>query len=226
MSRRAFDLDEPYTARAVTDPDPDGVLVGLKRDDVSRVSGWDRLSWIAITDKIDAVNIYAGLELHPIALHGLLDDGVCTCGKFPCGSENRSAGKHPVERKWQTAPFDLKQLSETLQQNPRFNVGLRMGRQRNGWFLVTVDVDGPRSLLEPLEREHGAFPETLTARSGSGGAHLIYRLRDGVEAGNRSHVVPKVDIRGTGGQIVAAPSRHRSGNHYVWTHVMEPAVLP
>jgi putative DNA primase/helicase len=204
--------------------DPDRVLaMAQRRDPIPR--GWHDLGWISMTDRRDAIRIYERQHLHPIALHGLVGDR-CTCGRFPCGEENRSAGKHPVFPGWQKAPLDLGTLDAMLVSNWRYNIGLRTGPQPNGRFLVVVDVDGPRSLLEPLEREHGAFPETLTARTGSGGMHLFYWTRPGVEMGNRAGVVPHVDVRGRGGQVVAAPSVHRSGNRYEWLDVREPAVLP
>ncbi len=92
-----------------------------------------------------------------------------------------------------------------------------------GRFLVVVDVDGPRELLEPLEREHGPFPETLTALTGRGGLHLYYWSE--TEMGNRTNVVDHVDVRGRGGQVVAPPSLHRSGKRYTWTLIREPEVL-
>jgi hypothetical protein len=187
--------------------------------------GWTDLEWIAQTDRRDAMRIYARLGLAPILVHGLRGDR-CTCGKFPCGEENRSAGKHPVLPGWQKAPIDVPTMDAMLVSEWRYSVGLRTGSQWCGRFLVVVDVDGPRALLEPLEREHGAFPPTLTARTGRGGVHLFYWTRPGVEMGNRAGVVPNVDVRGRGGQVVAAPSWHRSGNRYEWIDIREPAVLP
>lgn len=208
-----------------TDPgDRDEHLVAHLRLSAPRVieHGWHDLEWIGMTDRRDAIRIYARLGLHPIALHGLTADGACTCGREDCPPRTR--GKHPVMRAWQTAPFDLDELDAMLISNWRFNIGLRTGLQRDGRFLVVVDVDGPRSLLEPLEAEHGAFPPTLTARTGSGGLHLYYYARR--ELGNRVRVVPHVDLRGAGGQVVAPPSLHASGARYEWITVREPEALP
>jgi putative DNA primase/helicase len=157
-------------------------------------------------------------------LNGLLDDGACTCGRPDC---DKSRGKHPRFKNWETAPLDLDALDRALADNYRFNLGLRTGLQPCGRGLVVSDVDGPRELIEPLEAEAGEpFPPTLTARTGSGGLHLFYWLRDGVEIRNTQGLAPHVDVRGYGGQVVAAPSLHLSGNKYTWIDVREPAVLP
>ena len=206
--------------------DPDGVLALAQHGDPLRLEGWDQLRWIAMTDKHDAAELCARLGLNVIVENGLTDDGACTCGDR---SENhmRSRGKHPIQNAWTTAPFDLEFVHRMLHKNWRNNIGIRTGMQPCGRGLVVVDVDGSRDLLEPLEQEAGQpFPSTLTARTGSGGLHLYYWLKDGVEVRNTQGLVPHVDIRGYGGQVVCAPSLHLSGNKYTWIDVCEPAVLP
>ena len=184
---------------------------------------WHQLGWVSMTDKLDAIRIYARLGLHPLLLHGLLDDGACTCGRADC---DKSRGKHPILKSWQTATLDIDAIDRALVNNWRYNIGLRTGLQPCGRALVVVDVDGPRSLLEPLEANHGACPPTLTARTGGAGLHFYYWLKDGVQIGNRAGVVPHVNFRGFGGQVVAAPSLHLSGRRYEWIDIREPAVLP
>jgi putative DNA primase/helicase len=184
---------------------------------------WRALAWITQTDARDAIRMYARAGLHPIAIHGITENGTCTCGQSDCG---KSTGKHPVEGAWQSKPFDLRALDALLMGNWRFNIGLRMGMQPGGFRLLTVDVDGDRDLLAPLEEKFGPLPPTLTATSGKG-LHLIYRLRDGAATPkNRVKLSEGVDIRSEGGQIVAAPSVHASGRRYRWIDTREPAVLP
>ncbi len=162
------------------------------------------------------------LGLHPIALHGVAADGGCTC---PRGKSCSGIGKHPVLRAWQKEPVRWADLDAMFASNWRLNLGLRMGRQPSGVNLVTIDVDGPRSLLASLEAEHGKLPPTLTARTGSGGLHLVYRVPANRRIRNRVRLAPGVDVRAEGGQIVASPSRHRSGAHYSWIDAREPAEL-
>jgi putative DNA primase/helicase len=188
------------------------------------VNPWSTLGWGYSQDRRYAAKLYAKLGLHPILLNGILDDGACTCGRRDC---DKSRGKHPRFKNWETAPLDLDALDRALANNRYLNVGIRTGMQPCGRGLVVVDIDGPRELLAPLEAEAGQpFPETLTARTGSGGLHLYYWLRDGVEVRNTQGLVPHVDVRAMGGQVVAAPSLHLSGNRYQWLNAMEPAVLP
>lgn len=184
---------------------------------------WRALAWIAQTDKRDAIRMYARAGLHPILIHGIEENGSCTCGRPDCV---KSIGKHPVLKGWQTAAFDLRALDEMLLKNWRYNIGLRMGAQPGGLRLVTIDVDGTRDLLKPLEAEHGELPSTLTATSGKG-LHLIYKLRaDAPTPKNLVKLSEGVDVRSEGGQIVAAPSEHVSGRKYRWLEAREPAVLP
>jgi putative DNA primase/helicase len=193
-------------------------------DEIATPSLWRALAWGYCLNKRSAVKLYGKLQLNPILLNGILDDGACTCGRPDC---DKSRGKHPVHKDWQSAPLNLDALDRALASNRHYNVGIRTGMQPNGKGLVVIDCDGPRELLEPLEAEAGEpFPPTLTARTGSGGLHLFYWLRDGVELRNRGGWSHKVDVRGYGGQVVAAPSLHLSGNKYTWIDVREPAVLP
>lgn len=83
--------------------------------------------------------------------------------------------------------------------------------------LVVIDVDPARGGEESLARLQslmGSLPRTLTARTGGGGLHLYYR-HPGVELCNTAgrlpgvaEELPGVDLRGDGGYVVAAPSRH------------------
>jgi len=189
--------------------------------------GWDDLGWISMTDKRDAVSIYARLGLHPFLLWGVDENGVCLCGD--CAAESNSRGKHPKFGKWQKAALDVAALYDALNDVTgewRLNIGLRMGAQNDGSRLVTIDVDGPRSLLAPLEEKHGALPPTLTASTGKG-LHLVYRLRpDAASPKNKVSLSDGIDVRSEGGFVVAAPSMHYSGRRYRWIDIREPTVLP
>lgn len=206
--------------------DPDGVLAMVQPGNPLRLDGWERLRWVALTDKIDAVLMYARLGLHPILLYGITETGRCTCGDPHEGSAKNSIGKHPIGGEWQKKPLDVPTLCADLDRDWRRNIGLRMGKQPSGLTLVCIDVDGPRELLDPLEAKRGKLPPTLTATSGKG-LHMIFRLSDGARVPkNRTRIAEGIDVRSEGGQIVAAPSTHYSGRKYRWLTVMEPAVLP
>jgi KaiC/GvpD/RAD55 family RecA-like ATPase len=141
--------------------------------------------------------------------------------------ELRPADKKPAEKEWQRTPLDPDKLDKRLASDPTRNLGLRMGAQPCGWQLITIDVDAPGA-LDPLIEKWGELPETLTARTGSDGTHLVFRWPAGRELpGNAaSRHAANVDIRAQGGQIVVAPSVHPNGNRYQWTRAIEPAELP
>lgn len=139
-------------------------------------------------------------------------------GKVPLnanGSRGASADHAIVEswwRKWPTA-----------------NVGIATGRASG---LVVLDVDnangkqGDRSLVALTKR--GYLPETLTSRTGSGGAHLFFQVPDGERVANsQSKLGPGLDIRGDGGYVVAPPSIHANGKRYRWVRSdAAPALFP
>jgi hypothetical protein len=161
--------------------------------------------------------IYRSEGLHVHVVHGIRPDGACTCGKDPCGTDNRSAGKHPTRPGWETA-----EPAEDIPDG--YNVGLRMGVQPDGRRLLALDDDGG---LAALEAEHGVLPPTFTSRSGSGGQHRIFTVPKGPVFKNLVRVGGhKVDVRCDRGQIVVAPSVHASGGQYEWIDDREPVPLP
>jgi len=193
---------------------------------------WASIGWCNQTDARDCIRIYARLGLHPILLHGMRD-GQCTCHKEhpvkmrPDGSQSSSAGKHPVVKGWQFAQLDLDAMYWELRRQPFYNVGLRMGRQPDGAFLVALDLDGPRGLIADLEAQYGRLPDTLTAQTPRG-THFIYRWNENrpKPKNQASLIADHFDVRSAGGQIAVAPSRHFSGGPYRWIDAREPAVFP
>jgi hypothetical protein len=176
----------------------------------------------------EAIRRYHGAGLRPIALWGLLASGKCACERPDC--EN-SRGKHPIEPNWQRLPSKLDYLLETVH-HVTCNVGLAMGIQPRGDFLIAVDCDGPDELLEQLQvKANCKLPPTLTSLTRKG-THRIYSVSDGVVIGNRAKLLkapkgsPDIDIRGEGGQIVAPPSLHYSGHQYRWANCLTIAPLP
>lgn len=171
------------------------------------------------TSVYEAAVTYAGLGFSVIPLHGVVD-GRCTCSSPDC--EERCYGKHPVAAKWQNqASADIDVVREIFRTH-RYNIGIMLGPE-----YVVLDVDGPRG-FESLA-QLGDLPPTLTSRSGSGvGEHRIYAYaphHDPNEVTNRT-ILPKLDVKTRAGQIVVAPSQHRSGYRYQWVNAMTPATLP
>lgn len=154
---------------------------------------------------------YIAFGLFPIQLHSptaklVKDGGYC-----------RVPGKQPIGTGWPTweDPAD----PQTYYADS--NLGLRMGRQPNGLYLVCLDVDceDPQDLS--IIASIDDFPATLTAKTGRavGGYHLVYSWPAGVATPKNgvSLLESHIDIRSEGGQIVVAPSVHPiTGNSYYW----------
>ena len=104
---------------------------------------------------------------------------------------------------------------------PRANVALACASSG----LLAVDVD-PRhdgdSTVRQLTQSHGRLPPTVTAATGGGGWHLLFKLPGGVLRGAAG---AGVDLKHNG-YIVAAPSIHPSGRRYRWLDGRAPGDLP
>jgi hypothetical protein len=101
-------------------------------------------------------------------------------------------------------------------------VGIMTGKP-SGRFVV--EFDGPEAVawLAEQEAEHGSLPRTAEVKSARG-RHVHFRMPpEGDVRNSAGKVGPKVDVRGTGGFVVAPPSDHKTGHVYSWT--VEPEVL-
>jgi hypothetical protein len=89
-------------------------------------------------------------------------------------------------------------------------IGLCTG---HAFFVVDVDgEDGKRSLIRALGEDE--MPQTPTAKTRNG-MHFYFALPR-CEVKNRTGLLPGIDIRGTGGYVVAPPSPHPDGGSYSW----------
>ena len=133
--------------------------------------------------------------------------------------------KHPRIPKWQeVATTDNTQITDWFNGTEQ-GIGLALGPQPNGDNLFAIDIDthgaNGYDTLRQLVAEHGQLPITWTQHTGGGGQHLIYRAPAGIDIRNQQALGNRlgdgIDIRGRGGQIVAAPSVHpETGNQYQW----------
>lgn len=143
-------------------------------------------------------------------------DGRCSCGKHPC----RDAGKHPV---WDAAPNGFKDATTdeaTVRRwwakYPEANIGIPTGQPSGFWVLDIDPRHGGHISLDAMQMDWSVFPDSLRARTGSGGAHILFAMPTDRDVRNDVGMEPGIDVRGTGGYIVAAPSRHASGGVYTW----------
>jgi hypothetical protein len=105
-------------------------------------------------------------------------------------------------------------------------VAVRTGARPAGAGVVVIDLDsGGDATLARLEREHGPLPPTLTATTGSGGRHLWFDHPGGLVPNSARRLGDGIDVRGDGGYVLVAPSRHITGDRYRW-HPHSLALLP
>jgi hypothetical protein len=110
------------------------------------------------------------------------------------------------------ASSDPERVKQWWRLAPSANIGIRTG---DG--LVVVDVD-PRNggLVDP------AWPDTLTARTPSGGWHFYYRAEEEIKT-SHGGMAQGVDLKAAGGYVVGPPSV-RDGGGWTWDQTMPMAV--
>jgi hypothetical protein len=151
-------------------------------------------------------------------------------------------GKTPlVRRGLYAATTDKEQIARWWRRFPQANIGIPTGAP-SGWIVLDVDPrhSGQMS-LEKLQRaieqhaaDNGCASRNLLAtriqRTGSGGLHLVFGRRTDLDLPVRNTVdvagYHGLDLRGEGGYIAVAPSRHASGGIYRWINVMTPIPFP
>ena len=170
---------------------------------------------------------YARRKWPVFPVHGIDDDGVCRCRK---GESCDRPGKHPRTRNGlKDGTVDERDVALTWRKWPSANVGVV-----TGGTLVVLDVDpghGGESTLAELEKEHGALPSTMQARTGGGGRHLYFSTAEPIPCSvgtKTAGLGVGLDVRGEGGYVVAPPSRHASGGSYSWLEdsADEPVEIP
>lgn len=152
------------------------------------------------------------------------------------------AGKRPIEQPGQPnvdglvipqgqggfkqATTDEGKIARWWTQYPSANIGTPTGKHidamtglPNALRFDVLDIDtghgGERS-LEQLIAANAALPQTVMQRTGSGGYHYCF-LSDGKVKNSAGGIAPGIDVRGTGGYIVIAPSVHPgTGQPYRW----------
>ena len=108
----------------------------------------------------------------------------------------------------------------TWYSDPQYNIGFVTGAKSNRIVVVDLDEhpeDGRYGIeiADDWEREHGRFPETWCAVTGSGGRHLFFR--DTCDRPRMQHLYDRsVDFQSGDALIVLAPSIHPTGNAYFW----------
>ena len=125
--------------------------------------------------------------------------------------EGPGAGKAPLVKDWATFSSKLPTRDHVIawwNRTPRANLGIVCGTA-TGVFVL--DQDGEEGAKSLFMRD---LPETPRVKTGAG-THYYFALPD-QELRNAVKFMPGLDLRATGGQVVAPPSRHSNGIKYKW----------
>ena len=125
----------------------------------------------------------------------------------------RPQAKNPLtQHGLNDATVDEKTIRQWWRAWPDANVGIVTGAASG---LLVLDVDprhgGDESLRELCAEDQ--LPLTVVGLTGGGGRHFYFQLPAG-EHRNKANLLPGLDIRASGGYVVAPPSAHESGGSY------------
>jgi energy-coupling factor transporter ATP-binding protein EcfA2 len=162
---------------------------------------------------------YLARGWRPVPLHHVLEGRVCSCRRGP---ECTSQGKHPIYENWQKLLLTEHTLRKVLDARPHMNVGIATGRPSAFWALDVDDQDAAAA----LQQEWGSLPTPFQV-TGSGGLHYLFEMPADFEPTNSAgRLPPGIDVRGTGGQIVAPPSISAKGVYRAtaWARIVHPNI--
>jgi len=160
---------------------------------------------------LDAALDYLDRGWSPIPLYEIRD-GKCTCPKKEACTR---PGKHPRLASWKKYQAERPTEEEVrlwFTEWPGANIGITTGEVSG---IIVLDIDGQEG-LDNLKASGYEIPMTPHARSGGGGWHFYYDCPEGGVPNSVGKIAPKVDVRGTGGFVVAPGSNHISGGIYAW----------
>lgn len=151
----------------------------------------------------------------PTMLDSALDLASRGLRVFPCSPRTKAPHTPNGFHDATTDPATIRQWWSRWQEAA---IGIATG---DGLAVVDLDPrnsDGAadwREMLQDLESECGALPETWTAITGGGGLH-IYLRTNGTALTCRTNIRPGLDLKADGGYVIAPPSGHASGARYMW----------
>jgi hypothetical protein len=136
--------------------------------------------------------------------------------------------KYPPMQAWQDkASNDIHVVNDWwTAQYSGYGIGIATGQTKHGRIFV-LDVDDREEYkgsdtLHDLQEKYGQLPETVTAITGTGGQHLYFYCDEDIRNDAGSRLGVGLDIRGSGGQVLASPTIHPNGRAYQWEHGLSP----
>jgi hypothetical protein len=156
--------------------------------------------------------------------------GHCSCGRPDCSSP----AKHPLTRNGlKDATIDEARIRSFWRCFSTANIGIATGKlspeaQQSG--LLVLDVDprhGGNASLSMLTQMHNRLPFTRLVLTGGGGRHYYFTTDEELRSTVDLCGLSGLDVRASGGYVIAPPSRHISGTRYRFARPEVPvAPLP
>jgi hypothetical protein len=112
-----------------------------------------------------------------------------------------------------------------FERHPRRGYAVATGGPSGVWVL---DLDGPEAVqrFAELQQEHGAIGNGVASKTARG-YHLFFRMPASGDIRNLAgKIAPEIDVRGSGGYVVAPPSPHPEGEAYRWVDGRGPNDTP
>lgn len=113
------------------------------------------------------------------------------------------------------ATDDEEIIGKWARRYPRANIGLACGEPSR---VLVIDFDprnGSDESVARLRARKQLFTPTVTARTANGGTHLYYAFEPSLK-NSKSVLAPGIDVKTTGGYVVAPPSVLEGNRRYVW----------
>jgi hypothetical protein len=147
-------------------------------------------------------------SLSALRVHTWLDGGTCSCILFT-NKVCKPEAKHPIEN-WKNGP-NISEFRDFVIRSGKIEILANVGIRTGGNFVV-IDCDS----IEAYEKiiEHFPYLENTLTVNTAKGKHLY--LRSTIEINNNTKKIKDIDIRGTGGYVVAPGSVHKSEHIYSW----------
>ena len=131
---------------------------------------------------------------------------------FPClPRDKRPATKHGLK----DATTDPIEIENWWHENPNCNIAIATGAV-SGVFVIDLDGADAEAELRKLEAQHGDLPATVESITGRG-KHLFFKCPEKPVRNSAGKIATGIDVRATGGYVIAPPSIHPSGKRYAWS---------
>lgn len=169
------------------------------------------------TNTTNWIETYLSRGWSLVPLHDMAA-GTCSCGLNDPEHDRKQGGKHPRYAKWQINVIrDIETARAVWTAHPDANIGIATGASSRVWILDVDPDNGGMTAIADLIFEHGSdWVETYMVETGSGGVHYYFTMPADFEPTNRRGALPRgIDVRGTGGQVVAPPSVSGKGAYRV-----------